>query len=304
MKFKAIHELFHFTKTERNGIIVLLCIIFILIGINISLPYIVKDKPVDTSAWEEEVEQYLKRGDIQEQYTAGKITALLDPNKTDIAELTKYNVPRNIASNWIKYLEKGGHFDKATDIRKIYGMNDELYNLLKGFIRIPKEDNHYQEKNKPWTRVIRSSILDRKDFSFEKSLTKADRIELNLADSASLLSLPGIGTVLAPRIIRYRNLLGGFYSIDQLREVFGLSEELFRAASPYLTVDAETFRRFDINFASTIELGRHPYIGFKTARKIVKLRDERGKFNSVNELSAIMSADSITRLSPYLKFNE
>lgn len=304
MKFKFIRELFHFTRKERIGIIVLLWIIFIFLGINISIPYLVRNKPIDTSAWEEEVRQYSNRQETAERSVVYRELKQFDPNKTGFGELTEMGVPAKVASNWTRYLEKGGHFKKAEDVRKIYGMTAELFNRLKSSIHIPRERKVSNETRKSGSRINDSlSNQFKKVYSNDNNLL-ADSVELNFADSAKLEHLPGIGPVLAPRIIRYRNLLGGFYSVAQLREVYGLSEQHYLKASPHIYINGEPFRRFNINFASIEELGMHPYIGFRTARKIIKLKNERGKYSSVKDLSEIMTADSITRLSPYLKFNE
>ena len=138
MNFKTIRELFSFTQKERCGIIALLCLIFILIAINISLPYIVKDKPTDTSKWESEVNEFLVR-QKQEQSTPGKNEPVsFDPNKISASELIDFGIPSQVASNWVKYLEKGGRFKKKEDVKKIYGMTSALFDQLDSFIAVPQ----------------------------------------------------------------------------------------------------------------------------------------------------------------------
>jgi competence protein ComEA len=304
MKFKAIREMFCFTQKERYGVIALLCLIFILLAINIYLPYLVKNKPVDTSAWEAEVKQYLNRKENHEQQAVHKDPETFDPNNISYDALLRMGVTARVASNWIKYLDKGGRFKEAKEVGKIYGMTKDLFDRLESSVLIPDEGKVNQGITKTKNRTKSPSYQRNKVFSNGKSLATLDSVELNLADSTELDNLPGIGPVLAARIIRYKNLLGGFYSVNQLHEVYGLSEEHYLSASPHLFVAGEPFRRFNINFATLEELGRHPYIGFRTARKIIKLRDERGKYSSVKDLSEVMTADSIERLSPYLKLNQ
>jgi competence protein ComEA len=301
MKLKAIREMFYFTQKERNGIIALLCLIFVLLALNILLPYLYHNKPVDTSKWEDEVRSYLNRQENLQQAT-DKEPEPFDPNKIGYDELSAMGVPAKVASNWIRYLDKGGRFKQKSDVRKIYGMTDALFDRMQGFILIP-----LTVKNKPETvkhnAGINQQIFQRKDdFNNDRVLPRVDHVELNSADSTGLERLPGIGPVLASRIIRYRNLLGGFYSVSQLHEVYGLAEEHFKTALPYLNVDCELLRRFNLNFATLRDLGRHPYIGFRTARKIIKLRDEKGKYSSVEDLSGIMTTDSLEKLKHYLTF--
>jgi competence protein ComEA len=310
MKFKAIRELFHFTQKERNGIIALFSLIFILIAINIFLPYFIKNKTVDTSKWKNEVDKYLSRQDQEEQSAKLIEVVPFDPNNVTANELTQFGLPAKVAANWIRYIEKGGRFKKKEDVKRIYGMTIVVFDKIERYILFPKATKI--PDGAKTTSGIRnvvnqrrdSLITDHRSLITNRIIKRFEAIELNKADSLELVKLPGIGPILASRIIRYRNLLGGYYAVDQLHEVYGLREEHFTSASPYLTLDAEHFRRFNINFASLHELGKHPYIGFKTARKIVKLRDERGKYSSIDDLSGLMTIDSLQRLTPYLIFDQ
>ena len=310
MKFKAVRELFHFTQKERNGIIALLSLIFILIAINIFLPYIVKNKVVDTSKWKNEVDEFLSHQDQQEPFTKPTEIIPFDPNNVTANELSQIGLPAKVAANWIRYIEKGGRFKKKEDVKRIYGMTTFEFDRIQRFILFPKATK--TPDGAKTTSGIRnmvnhrgdSLITDHRSLTTNRIFKRVESIELNKADSTELVKLPGIGPVLASRIIRYRNLLGGYYAVSQLHEVYGLREEHFTSASPYLNLDAENFRRFNINFASLPELGKHPYIGFKTARKIVKLRDEREKYSSVDDLSDLMTLDSLKRLTPYLTFDQ
>lgn len=303
MKFKAIRELFHFTQKERYGIIALLCLIFILISINISLPYFINNKVVDTSKWENEVNEFLSHQNQQGQSVKPNGIVPFDPNRVTFNELTQLGLPIKVASNWIRYLGKGGRFKKKEDVGKIYGMTSVLFDQIDKFILLPKEVKYNQPRTKQDAAINRNFDKRKNDVIFERSILRNNVFELNKADSASLVKLPGIGPVLASRIIRYRNLLGGYYSVNQLHEVYGLREEHFTSASPHLNVEDEQYRKFNINFATLLELGRHPYIGFKAARKIVKVRDERGKYVSVEDLTGIIAGDSLKKLIPYLTFN-
>jgi competence protein ComEA len=311
MKFKAIGELFDFTQKERYGIIALAILIFILIAVHISLPYLVKDKVADTSKWDSEVDEYLSHQDKQEESGKSKALTPFDPNNVTRNELAQMGVPSNVASKWINYLNKGGRFKKKKDVKKIYGMTATLFNQLDTFILLPQKAIRNPVVAKTAVIVPKAlvqgrdtMITVRRSPTLNHVLKRISTVELNSADSISLVKLPGIGPVLASRIIRYRNLLGGYYSVVQLHEVFGLRDEHYNSASPYLNVDVERLNRFNINFATLTELGRHPYIGFKTARKILNLRDKRGKYSSVDDLTYMMTMDSLKRLIPYLIFNQ
>ncbi len=132
-------------------------------------------------------------------------------------------------------------------------------------------------------------------------------IELNGSDSLSLIKLPGIGPVYASRIIKYKNLLGGFYHVIQLNEVYGLKEENLIKAIPHISVDASLINTILIDTATFKILARHPYIGKDRAWKIINFRDKSktGGISS-DELENASIFDSIQwqRVNHYFKFQK
>ncbi|HMM16146.1 MAG TPA: helix-hairpin-helix domain-containing protein, partial [Petrimonas sp.] len=126
---------------------------------------------------------------------------------------------------------------------------------------------------------------------------------LNAADTAEWKKIPGIGSTFASRIVKYRNLLGGFVSVEQLREVYGIDNELFSRISPYIQAD-ENFRKLWINELEFKELLRHPYLNYKQVRAIMNLRKKKGNIASIHELVMLdeFTSEDIFRIEPYLAF--
>jgi DNA uptake protein ComE-like DNA-binding protein len=114
------------------------------------------------------------------------------------------------------------------------------------------------------------------------------KVELNSADSAQLEALPLIGEKLAARIIRYRNRLGGFYRVEQLKEVYGLRDSAYRVIAERVEVDSSRISRLAINSASFGQLGSHPYLGYKNAKLIDRYRKEHGSIKNWSELMQIV----------------
>ena len=129
------------------------------------------------------------------------------------------------------------------------------------------------------------------------------RIELNLADSATLIPLPGIGPVLASRIIKYRRLLGGFVSLDQLKEVYGMESYDPDMLWPLVSLDTGLVSGLDINNASYSCLLRHPYLDQGEVEAIIQFRTFRGSRISPWELLENNLLDSVKweKLSFYIK---
>lgn len=140
--------------------------------------------------------------------------------------------------------------------------------------------------------------------SRENNLVKKPALafDINSADSESLEKLSGIGPYLAGRIVAYRGKLGGFYSINQLNEVFGFKEDVRYNWPPTVFLDTLNYQKINLNTVSFEQLSKHPYFKFSLSRAIVNYRKQHGKFNSIDELKRIkILNDSLMELiGPYL----
>jgi DNA uptake protein ComE-like DNA-binding protein len=156
-------------------------------------------------------------------------------------------------------------------------------------LHIKKSKTIYQTKGK--------SIVYAKD----KKL-----LDINTCDSASLEALPGIGPVLSIRIIKFRNLLGGYASVDQLREVYGLSEETFNLISGRVTADSSCIKKIKINQADYKQLVRFPYFEKYEVSAILKYVELKGKINSMSDLvdNKLITPEKAVKVKPYLEFGK
>lgn len=129
-------------------------------------------------------------------------------------------------------------------------------------------------------------------------------IELNAADTLILKKVPGIGTGFARRIVKYRNLLGGFYTVAQLGEVYGIDQDRYRALAPWFRTDVSLIRPIRINRIPADSLPYHPYLNKPQKRALRQLRRQKGRIGSWENLSLLeefTDADR-ERLAPYLSF--
>ncbi len=304
MIFKRFRELLVFTRQERNGLLILLFLLLVSICFNWCIPFLIPVNEYDVSSWKAETEKYYAGDSVKNVPEKMNFEGIADPNRIGLKELQQLGIPAGIAANWMKYLQKGGRFYKTEGLRKLYGMTDELYMKIAGHLEIAdtsitqKKHTFYAGVDKRRSAGALKKDTFRSNFSIQRK--EIPKVGINAADSVQLEALPGIGPVLASRIIKYRKLLGGFYEVAQLKEIYGMSEELWIKCSPFLFVDPEGMRGININFSSVTELGRHPYIGFKQAKKVVRTRDLNGKFTGKEDLAACFSADSLQRLLPYL----
>jgi DNA uptake protein ComE-like DNA-binding protein len=138
------------------------------------------------------------------------------------------------------------------------------------------------------------------------SYSRKALLNLNTCDSASLEALPGIGPVLSARIIKYRNLIGGFVVADQLKEVYGLPEETFILISPRVFADTLAVRKIRINEAEYKELIRHPYFQRNEVSAILKYRQLKGRITDISVMidNNLISPETARRIGAYLDFGD
>ena len=129
-------------------------------------------------------------------------------------------------------------------------------------------------------------------------------VDINRADSAALVAIDGIGPKSASEIIKYRKLLGGYHSVEQLSELKCITESNFEKILAKISCDSFIISKIDVNFASPKELERHPYVSAQTLRRIIKQRQLKGGWSRIEEMTEqnILSEEEAKRLAPYLRF--
>lgn len=213
-----------------------------------------------------------------------------DPNTISSNDWKRLGLSEKQAEVILKYRERGGIFRVKEDLKKMYVVSDELYDHLESFIHISEPQNIY---------VSGEKTIKTKDKFTQSNL----KIELNSSDTTELMQLRGIGPVFSKRIIKYRDLLGGFYAVEQLKDVYGL-EQTYEDIEEYLTVDTTLITKIQINTISEAELSKHPYINYKEAKIIINYREQHGGFENETDLERIKGLDigKVSRILPYLAF--
>ncbi|MEI2693480.1 MAG: helix-hairpin-helix domain-containing protein [Saprospiraceae bacterium] len=182
-----------------------------------------------------------------EDKTTIKLNAF-DPNELDEKTAIQLGLSPLVYKRIQNYLNTGARFKKPEQFGKIYGLSMEKYNMLLPYIKIQNE-KQIQTKFK--------SILP----------VSLNRIEINECTASELLPLPGIGEGLSARIIKYRDLLGGFHKTDQLKEVYGITDSLYLIIKDYILLNKQILK-LNLSKMNFTEMQKHPYIGHKMAKLI------------------------------------
>ena len=354
-----IKQYFNFSKKDRNAIIILASFILIMIVAIIIIDNIQLKSRYDFTEFEKALEEWENSRAISE--ISYQTFFVFDPNLISGQKLDSLLIPGFVKRNIVNYREAGGRFASPADFRKIYGMNDSIYEVIEKYIQIYKKP---KTKTKP-VKLNEEVVLDFFDpnqasfqeltklgfnsfqanniveyrkkggsFKIEDDLLKIYGIdsaffltikkfiqikiqappirkednpafllvELNSTDSTELVKLPGIGPFFASRIIKYRNLLGGFYSKQQLLEVYNFSEETYSDIKNSVLADSIQLKKIRINFSGYRELIRHPYLNNNQVNAILNYREKNGSFSSVNQIRLANLVDSTTfyKIKPYL----
>ena len=216
-----------------------------------------------------------------------------DPNEISQQQFLALGFTEKISRRIINYRAKGGRFKVKSDLLKMYGMDTTFYHQLEPYILLPDKNVQKQfAENNPAMPLVRT----RKEIV---------RFDINMADTAQLKKIYGIGEKRALRIIAYRDKLGGFVSMHQLAEVYTLDSVVIEKLSQASFVgDKFIPQKIHINTASDSELEAHPYLVKSVAKAIVAYRFQHGKINSVEDLRKIQACDAktIQKITPYLDF--
>jgi competence ComEA-like helix-hairpin-helix protein len=144
--------------------------------------------------------------------------------------------------------------------------------------------------------------LQHKKISAEIDTKKAKvKIELNSADSIGLIELKGIGSAFAKRILKYRTILGGFINVEQLKEVYGFTDELYEQILPFIKVDANLITKININKDDFKIINKHPYLSYELTKTICEWR--RKTLITATNLKEIINDNTVyNKVLPYTDF--
>ncbi len=292
---------FDFTKGERNAFFIL---IFLIAGVS-AYPFI--SSWFDHSrSWTDFSEFESLAKNISSQSDKNKVFQGMpskestfhkarrrfkfDPNSATIQDFQALGFRSYVAGRIEKFRAHGGKFRIRSDLYKVYGIDSALIRELWSEIMLPEthERQEWKTGKEKW----------------EKNDYAKQYIEINSADTAALVKLPGIGSRLALRIVQFRTRLGGFYSLEQLHEVYGIKPETIELIKPRLTLNLANIKPLNINTWDENMLEAHPYIDRQTARNIVRYREQHGPFASMEDLKKLVvpEASLLDKLKNYIKF--
>lgn len=330
-------DFLYFSKTERNitwGLMVV--IVVLLVGMFVK-PYLHLSDNDEVMTVDSLAVQQLDKELAQQRHVASPSIERrtkertrpsvrmhpFDPNHADSAELREQGISAFVAHNIVSYRRAGGRFRNVQKLSEIYGMDDSTYQRLKPYVRIEPQPSQRVDSTKrverPASRRMEFSTnrtqgqahlehtesrmkIYKSEFERQEKYPEGTKVDLNMADTTELKKIPGIGSVIAAMIVRYREQLGGYYDVNQLLEVKYVTSELL----PWFVVGTVELRKIRINHDGLERMRMHPYINFYQAKAILQYRRKEGKIKSLSPFTFYteeFTEKDLQRIAPYVSFD-
>ncbi len=282
----------YISKRNRRGVVALFVVSFIIVF----LPRLVMNlKPKESIIVSEEDIELLdkrqaffkyKRKYKHWDFKKKKFTippSRFNPNDYSKEQWIALGLSEKQANVIMKFIIRGIHSNE--DLKKIFVIPEALFDLIKDSTVYPIKD--YKKELEKELKIDHPTI---------------NLMNLNKANIDEFTSIKGIGPFYAKQIIRYRDQLGGFSSKEQLLEVWKMNLETYDKIKDYVFIMKGDLKQISLNNTNINELNAHPYLNWNQSNSIIKLREQRGGFKSINDIkeSVLIDEETFEKLAPYI----
>ena len=292
---------FAFSKGERIAILSILAAILILVLACVFRP--TRKSLSDASLHDLDSLLALRQAaiEVQQQKQAEQSQEVAElhpfpfnPNTITEEEWLQIGLTDRQVRSIMNYKAKGGRFYSKSDVERLYSISEEEYAQLEPFIVLPEVQRSKNTKSSTQSGVSTGSTTAKPE---KKAIPVVD---LNTVDSTTLVELPRMGGYMASRIIAFREKLGGFVEVEQLRDVKGLDSTRFAAMRPYLLIGDTKTSKIDVNRADFKSLVSHPYLSYEQVKRIFKQRETRGMIKDWAQLESLLK--EVGEVNPLLEY--
>ena len=297
----SLRKWFSFSKGERVAIITILAAILILILACLFRP--TRKSLSDASLHnldsllalrQAAIEAQQQKQAEQPQEVAELHPFPFNPNTLTEEEWQQMGLTDRQIRNIMNYKAKGGKFYSKNDLGKLYTISEEDFAQLEPFIVLPEVSRNTSSKS---AQRKQEEQVGEEPKPVKKAIPIVD---LNTVDSTTLVELPQIGGYMASRIIEFREKLGGFVNMEQLRDVKGMDSTRFATIQPYIIIGEVEIQKVDVNRADFKTLVHHPYLNYEQVKRIFNQREKRGMIKNWAQLEALLKEEG--EVNPLLEF--
>ena len=291
MKQSSLKSTLKFSRSQRSGLFILLALV-----IAFQIIYFFSDFTKKEPSVVENKAQWLSmQAPIDSLKKAQKeyVPKIYPFNPNFITDFKGYKLGMSVAEidRLTEYRKTNRYVNSAKEFQEVTQVSDSLLNTIAPYFKFPdwvanrKRKNFYQTK------------------TFEKKSKTI--IDINAASAEDLKKVYGIGDGLSERILKEKQKLGGFVSMEQMKDIWGLSPEVVQSLNKDFTVaEIPKVTKININNATVKELSQFPYFRYALAKSIVTYRSMNGGIKSAEDLPKISGfpVDKIKIIALYLEF--
>ncbi|HLW40592.1 MAG TPA: helix-hairpin-helix domain-containing protein [Brumimicrobium sp.] len=298
----------YFSRRARRGMFVLL-FFFIIIAVLPRLYYTFINPPMDFDIEIIPLTSQVDETDENESAPNSKYKQpeeSFDPNLYSIEDWMEVGLSERQAQSILNYISKVGALKVASDLKKLYVVDDELYDLLKPKINLPEKMDGLLEASFKEGETESKKKADKAQQSETDEDTRNKiyrKISVNTASVAELQTVRGIGNFFANEIVKLRGYYGGLVHPTQLLSIYNLDEEKLEELKLYLEFDETEVDKININIATYEILSKHPLISSDIAHWMIYYRENYGEFKALDNLllCPYITPKLLKELTPYLK---
>jgi DNA uptake protein ComE-like DNA-binding protein len=294
MNFKTINTFFKFSREQRTGVFILFTIIIAL-----QLVYFF----VDFSSLSKDSREKEKWLSLQSQIDSLKqekldyVPKIYPFNPNFITDYKGYKLGMSVPEidRLLAFRKQNKYVNSPKEFQAVTKVSDSLLNAISPYFKFPD-----------WVNNKKEFKVDAKypSTAFAKK-EKIVLIDINQATQEDLIKIYGIGEAISLRILKFKESLGGFVSMEQMKDVWGLSPEVIDNLNTHFKVSVlPKLKKIDINNASIKELSEFPYFKYPISKNIVTFRSMNGDFKNIDDLTKIkgMSIEKANIIVLYLDF--
>lgn len=286
-----LKDYYYFSRTQRKAIIFLSGVIIFIVFAWLSLPLVLKNK---SHFPDSEFMTQVKEFESSQVFTttSGINPSYFDPNLLDKEGFVAMGLGEKTASNIVNYRKAGGKFRTKEDLKKVYSVNDSLYQILEPWVIIqpePEKDKSYNDERNPEVTLFPFDPNSLDDESWKK---------LGFSDF---------------KILNIRNYLkaGGKFAIkEDLKKLYTITKADYLRVKDYIllpdsltnrlnldqlqTLKKETAAAMvEINSADTSQLSSLKGVGPAISLRIIKYRDKLGGFFRKEQMLEVFGIDTL-----------
>lgn len=295
MNLKVSTKYFKFTSHQRTGIFLLFVIIIVLQAVYFFADFTVIEKSFP------EKEEWLS---LQSEIDSIKFSKTNEKpkvyafNPNFISDYKGYKLGMSVEEidRLLAFRKENKYVNSAKEFQEVTKVSDSLLSVLSPFFKFP---DWIHNKSDFKTKI--KEFVQKPYFKKEKIVV----LDINQATQEDLVKLYGIGEALSLRILKQKEILGCFVSMEQMDDIWGLSPEVINELnSHFKVIIPSNFKKIAINDASLKELSQFSYFRYNLAKQIVTYRSMNGNINNIEDLSKIKGfpVDKAKIISLYLEF--